>query len=103
MIEATYLRAHRTMSSRRSKKGGYGWLIGQTNDGMNTKLHVITDPAGGPIKFFMNAGQVSDCTCAAAVVDSLPTAEGMIADRGYDTDWFGGLLKDNGTRPCIAG
>lgn len=27
----------------------------------------------------------------------------MIADRGYDTEWFGGLLKDKGVRACIAG
>lgn len=27
----------------------------------------------------------------------------MIADRGYDTDWFPDELKDKGTRPIITG
>ena len=25
----------------------------------------------------------------------------MIADRGYDADWFRDALKDKGIRPCI--
>ncbi len=28
------------------------------------------------------------------------TAEWMIADRGYDADWFRDALKDKGIRPC---
>ena len=27
----------------------------------------------------------------------------MIADRGYDVDWFRDALKDKGMRPCIPG
>jgi transposase len=27
----------------------------------------------------------------------------MIADRGYDADWFREALKDKGIRPCIPG
>ena len=37
MIDATYLKAHRTASSLRVKKGGPGRLIGRTKGGMNTK------------------------------------------------------------------
>jgi len=43
MIDATYLKAHRTASSLRVKKGDLGRLIGRTKGGMNTKLHAITD------------------------------------------------------------
>lgn len=38
MIDATYLKAHRTASCLRVK-GGLGRLIGRTKGGMNTKLH----------------------------------------------------------------
>ena len=55
---------------------------------MNTKLHAVTDAKGRPLKFFMTAGQVSDYTGAAALLGSLPGAEWLIADRGYDADWF---------------
>jgi transposase len=51
----------------------------------------------------MTAGQVSDYTGAAALLGSLPAAEWMIADRGYDADWFRDALKDKGIRPCIPG
>ena len=51
----------------------------------------------------MTAGQVSDCTGAAALLGHLPAAEWMIADRGCDADWFRDALKDKGIRPCIPG
>ena len=51
----------------------------------------------------MTAGQVSDDTGAAALPGSLPAAEWLIADRGYDADWFREALKDKGIRPCIPG
>ncbi len=51
----------------------------------------------------MTAVQVSDYTCAAALLDSLPKAEWMLADRGYDADWFRDALKDKEIKPCIPG
>ncbi|MFT9297311.1 IS5 family transposase [Gluconobacter sp. P5B12] len=103
MIDATYLKAHRTASSLRFKKGDPGRLIGRTKGGMNTKLHAITDQNGRPLSFFMTAGQVSDYTGAAALLDSLPAAQWMLADRGYDADWFRDALEEKGIRPCIPG
>jgi len=61
---------------------------------MNTKLHAVTDAEGRPIRFFMTAGQVSDYTGAAALLGALPSAEWLLADRGYDADWFRDALKD---------
>jgi transposase len=78
-------------------------LIGRTKGGLNTKLHAVTDAKGRPLKFFMTAGQVSDYTGAAALLGGLPAAEWMLADRGYDADWFREALKDKGIRPCIPG
>ena len=43
MIDATYLKAHRTASRLGAKKGHLGRLIGRTKGGMNTKLHAVTD------------------------------------------------------------
>jgi transposase len=70
---------------------------------MNTKLHAITDSSGRPIRFFITAGQVSDYTGAAALMNGLPEAEWLLADRGYDAAWFREALIDNGTKPCIPG
>ena len=68
---------------------------------MNTKLHAVTDTSGRPIRFFITAGQVSDYTGAMALLSSLPDAEWLLADRGYDADWFHEALSDSGTQPCI--
>ena len=70
---------------------------------MNTKLHAITDTSGRPIHLFITAGQVSDYTGAAALMNGLSEAEWLLADRGYDADWFREALVDKGTRPCIPG
>ncbi len=102
MIDATYLKAHRTASSLRVKRG-LGRLIGSTKGGMNTKLHAVTDANGRPISLFMTAGQVSDYTGAAALLDSLPRAQWLLGDRGYDADWFRGALQAKGITPCIPG
>lgn len=31
----------------------------------------------------------------------LPTAKELLADRGYDADWFREALRKNGIEPCI--
>lgn len=88
MIDATSLKAHRTATSLRAKKGGadnqQGRLIGRTKGALNSKLHAVTDADGRPIRFFMTAGQVSDYTGAAAMLSSLPAAEWLLGDRGYE-------------------
>ena len=68
---------------------------------MNTKLHAVTDANGRPISFFMTAGQVSDYTGAAALLDSLPRAQWLLGDRGYDADWFRNALMARDIQPCI--
>lgn len=70
---------------------------------MNTKLQSITDTVGRPILFFITAGQVSDYAGAAALMNGLPEADWLIADRGYDADWLGEALIDKVTKPCILG
>jgi len=70
---------------------------------MNTKLHAIADAEGRPLRLFMTAGQVSDYTGARALLSSLPKAQWLLGDRGYDADWFREGLKDKGLKVCIPG
>ena len=70
---------------------------------MNTKLHAVTDANGRPLRFFMTAGQISDYTGAAALLDDLPNAQWLLGDRGYDADWFRDALRERGIKPCIPG
>lgn len=68
---------------------------------MNAKLHAVVDALGRPIGFFMSAGQVSDYTGATALLSSLPKAGWLLADRGYDAEWFRKSLKDKRIKVCI--
>jgi transposase len=70
---------------------------------MNTKLHAATDANDRPLRFFMTAGQVSDYTGAAALLGDMPKAQWLLADRGYDADWFRDALREKGIKPCIPG
>ena len=51
----------------------------------------------------MTAGQISDYIGAAVLLDELPKAQSLLADRGYDADWLRDALEDKGIKPCIPG
>lgn len=69
---------------------------------MNTKLHTLTDANGRPLSCFVTAGQISDYI-GAALLDELQKAQWLLADRGYDADWFRDALEEKGIKPCILG
>lgn len=102
MIDATYLKAHRTAPSFRVKKGG-GMAIGRTKGGLNTKLQAISEAKERSLKFFKTAGEVSDHTGAAALLGRMPKADWLLADRGYDADWYREAMKYKEIRVCIPG
>ncbi len=64
-------------------------------------MHAVTDAVGRPIRMFLSGGQTSDYIGARALVGGLPKAETLLADRGYDADWFRNALTDMGIAPCI--
>ena len=110
MIDATYLKAHRTASSLAVKKRRgtpdrthERRYEHQGSPELVEGLHAVTDANGRPISFFMTAGQVSDYIGAAALLDELPKAQWLLADRGYDADWFRDALQEKGITPCIPG
>ena len=77
--------------------------MGRTKGGLNSKLHAVCDEAGRPILLHLTAGQVSDYKGAQVLLPRLPKAATLIADRGYDGNWFRTALAERGTEPCIPG
>lgn len=51
-------------------------------------MHAVTDAKERPSRSCMTADQVSDYIGAAALLGSLPGADWLIANRGYDAHWF---------------
>ena len=66
--------------------------LGRSRGGFSTKIHVLTDSLGCPLRFVLTAGQRHDITQAASLVTGL-VFERLIADRGYAAqdfvDWLG--------------
>ncbi len=53
--------------------------------------------------FLLTAGQVSDIRGAERLLPTLPAAETLLADKGYDSDRFRAALLQRGISPCIPG
>ena len=68
---------------------------------MTSKLHAVCDGSGRPLRLALSEGQASDFKGAAILVEALPPAKTMLADRGYDADWFRAALVARGIDPCI--
>jgi transposase len=50
---------------------------------------------------FLSAGQSSDYIGARALLSQIPQAGSLLADRGYDADWFRNALIEMGISPFI--
>ena len=59
----------------------------------------MTDGKGRPISLFLTAGQTSDYIGARALLSWLSPAKTLLADRGYDADWFRNALIERDIQP----
>ena len=89
-INATHLKAHRTASSLRGKKGAKRF-IGLTKGGLNFKLHMVTDAEGHPICLYPGAGH--------------PLGDARVACQATDPrlDRSGGAFAHLATDGCTVG
>jgi hypothetical protein len=78
-----------------------GGKLGVTSGGLNSKLHAVCDDKGRPLIMLLSEGQMSDYKGAALMIDAFPKAKALLADRGYDADWFRAALEQRGITPCI--
>ena len=69
--------------------------------GLNSKLRAVCDGAGKPLVMLLSEGQMSDQKGARLMLGVLPKAKTLIADPGYDSNWFREALKERGIEPCI--
>ena len=84
-----------------AQKGDVPRRIGRTTGGLNSKVHAVCDGAGKPIILLLSEGQMSDHKGARFVVEALPSRSTLIADRGYDSNWFREALADKDITSCI--
>lgn len=67
---------------------------------MTTKLHVVVDALGNPLRVILSAGQIADIDRASALIENLPT-QAVVADKGYDADHFVARIEAAGAEAVI--
>jgi len=83
MVDSTIMRAHQ--HSAGAKKAGEDRAIGRSRGGLSTKIHVLVDALGNPLKTVLTAGQVHDLAGADALLPGTE-AKALLADKAYDAD-----------------
>lgn len=84
-----------------AQKGAAPRCIGRPRGGLNSKLHAVCGGRGRPIMLLLSEGQMSDHKGAAMQLPAMPSARHLLADRGYDSDWFRAGLIGREITPCI--
>ncbi len=67
---------------------------------MTTKIHVVVDALGNPLRFILSPGQVSDVTQAEALIADLP-AQHVLGDKGYDARALRQAIAEQGAVAVI--
>ena len=70
--------------------------LGRSRGGLTTKIHILCDANGFPLKFLLSGGQASDIAYAKPLLDEayIPSLRGrprkrcrwLLADKGYDAE-----------------
>tara|TARA_B100000745_G_C20055957_1_gene360224 strand:+ start:458 stop:862 length:405 start_codon:yes stop_codon:yes gene_type:complete len=66
--------------------------MGRSRGGLTTKIHMLCDALGRPLRFLLTAGQKADCESAESLLKDC-AAKGLIADKGYDTNAIRDFLQ----------
>ena len=92
----------RSPAGRDGKKGGGDHCLGRSRGGLTTKIHVVVDAQGLPIRLGLTAGQAHDGQIADKLLDRLGPRTIVLADKAYDADRIRSLIEEQGATPNIA-
>jgi transposase len=67
---------------------------------LTTKIHMLTDSLGRPLRFILTPGQAGDVLSAAALLDGF-AATAVLADKAYDSNAFRQIVAETGAEAVI--
>ena len=67
---------------------------------MTTKIHMLADTLGRPLRFILTPGQAGDVTTSCALLEGFK-AEAVLADKAYDANWLRALISQMGAEAVI--
>lgn len=91
----------RPPAGRDGKKGGADHCLGRSRGGLTTKIHVVVDAQGLPIRLGLTAGQTHDGQIVDALLYRLGPHAIVLAGKAYDADRFRELIQNQGATPNI--
>jgi transposase len=74
--------------------------LGRSRGGLTTKIHLVTDAQGQPIRFILTGGQAHDAPQAIPLLTGVQ-ANYVIADKGYDSDQILRFIQEPGAVAVI--
>jgi transposase len=70
--------------------------VGRSRGGLTSKLHVVVDGQGLPVRVGITPGEAHDNRLCSALLTGLSPRTMVLADRGYDADWIRALVNQQG-------
>ncbi|TCA86859.1 IS5 family transposase [Rhizobium leguminosarum bv. viciae] len=98
MIDSTIVRAHQQSAS--GKGGPKDQALGRSRGGLTTKIHMLVDALGRPLRFIVTAGQVGDITQAPALLKG-QSGDAVLADKAYDSNALRETITSMGAEAVI--
>ena len=74
--------------------------MGRSRGGLSTKIHLVVDARGQPIRFILTGGQAHDAPHAISLLTGI-NATHVVADKGYDSDKILGFIHSQGAIAVI--
>jgi transposase len=93
MIDTSIVRVHQHAACiARNKRQS----MGRSRGGLTSKIHVVVDRSGLPVRLALSTGEAHDNRLAAKLLSRLKSGSMLLADRGYDADWIRTLVRQHG-------
>lgn len=75
--------------------------MGRSRGGLTTKIHVLCNELGLPIRFHLTPGQEHDAPACHVLLDQLQPGQIVLADKAYDADWIRNMIWEQGAIDVI--
>ena len=98
MIDSTIVGVHQQAAC--GKGGGQSEALGRSRGGLSTKIHLVADAQGRPMRFYLTRGQRADVSQAIPLLTGLETGA-VIADKGYESNRVLAFIRDQGAEAVI--
>jgi transposase len=85
MIDTSIVRVHQHGACIAQNKRQ---SMGRSRGGLTSKIHVVVDTNGLPVRLALTAGETHDNRLAGSLLSRLKSGSMLLADRGYDADWI---------------